>query len=369
MTAPAVPVDRLVNLACQIQQIPAPTFHEKARASFLYQCFQNEPLVKQLEFDNAGSVLACIPGSANAAPLVVSAHLDTVFPLETSLAILRTKDKIQAPGIGDNSLGVAALLGLVWMFSENRIQLPGDLWLVGDVCEEGLGNLRGMRAIVDRFEARPAAYLVLEGMGLGEIFHRGLGVKRFRVMVHTGGGHSWIDAGQPSALHEAARLITTLTVLSLPRCPRTTLNVGVISGGTSVNTIAPSTWFDLDLRCEDPAGLELLWRQVERHIASAQKSGVQVSWEGIGTRPAGGIPADHPLVAAALACLEKYRVEAHPGIGSTDANLPLSRAYPAISFGITRGSGAHSTAEMIETRPISQGMAALYDLILRISRF
>lgn len=361
-------IERVVELACRIQQIPAPTFHEEARAHFIRQCFESERLVSRVECDDAGNVFALVPGVTTNPPVVVSAHLDTVFPPGTDLSLVRTAKTVRGPGIGDNSLGVAALFAIIWALSEEKQSLPADLWLVGNSCEEGLGNLRGMRVVLERFGSQPAAYIVLEGLGLGEIFHHALGVRRFKVSVQTGGGHSWLDAGQPSAIHEAARLVTSLASLPLPRTPRTTLNVGVISGGTTVNTIAASASFELDLRCEDPAGLERLWRQVERLVAGAQKKGVQVSWEGIGTRPAGSIPVSHPLVVLARDCLRRQGVEGKPGIGSTDANLPLSLGIPAVSMGLTCGSGAHTTAEYIEIPPLAAGLQALVELIALLAR-
>jgi acetylornithine deacetylase/succinyl-diaminopimelate desuccinylase-like protein len=134
-------------------------------------------------------------------------------------------------------VGVASLFGLLWALREERVELPGDLWLVGNVGEEGLGDLRGMRAVVARFGDQPLAYIILEGMALGQIYHRGLAVRRYRITAQTGGGHSWVDFGKPSAVHELARLVTHLADLALPAQPRTTLNVGVIAGGR-LRTIA-----------------------------------------------------------------------------------------------------------------------------------
>jgi acetylornithine deacetylase/succinyl-diaminopimelate desuccinylase-like protein len=238
-------------------------------------------------------------------PLVVSAHLDTVFPLNTDLQLSRTPDKFTGPGIGDNSLGLAGLFGLLWGLKEigsgqsNSVPLPGDLWLVANVCEEGLGNLRGMKAIVDRFKQNSLAYLVLEGLSLGQVFHRGLGVRRYRITVHTPGGHSWMDHGRPSAVHELADLVVKFKNIPLPIKPRTSLNVGMISGGTSVNTIASGAEMLLDLRSEDSYILDVLAAQVEKLVEGANRAGgdtVKVKAEVIGHRPSGEIPVEHPLV-------------------------------------------------------------------------
>jgi len=237
--------------------------------------------------------------------------------------------------------------------------------MVGTVGEEGLGNLRGMRAVVDRFRNQPVAYLVLEGMGLGEIFHRALGVRRYRITIQTPGGHSWTDYGRPSAIHEIAAFITHLRAFQLPSDPRTTMNAGVISGGTSVNTIASQAWFELDLRSEKVEILDQLAVQVENLAKSSQREGVEVRQEEIGSRPAGGLALAHPLVQRAIHVLKNLGVEPSPGIGSTDASLPLSRGLPAVCIGLTRGGGAHTLQEHILTRYLKVGLAQLAELAIR----
>ena len=195
--------DRILDLAIQIQQIPAPTFNEGRRAVFIRNQFEAEKLT-DIQVDSLGNVTARLRGSGFSPPVVVTAHSDTVFPIDTDLSISRKGDKIYGPGIGDNSLGVAGLFGLLWHLQERTTILPGDLWLVSNVCEEGLGDLKGMRAVIDRFKDQPLAYIVVEGMALGQIYHRGLGVQRYRISATTEGGHSWVDFGKPSAIHELA---------------------------------------------------------------------------------------------------------------------------------------------------------------------
>jgi tripeptide aminopeptidase len=369
-------IDRLLDLAITIQQIPAPTFHEVERAKFVHEQFAAEGL-KHVEIDSTGNVYGCLenagrqPSTINR-PLVVSAHLDTVFPSSVDLHYVREPERILAPGIGDNSLGVAGLFGLVWALRERGLTLPGDLWLVANVCEEGLGDLRGMRALVDRFgrcreqsaeRSDPLAYLVVEGMALGQVYHRGLGVRRYRITVRTSGGHSWIDYGQPSAIHELTAISTRITALELPRSPRTTLNVGVISGGSSVNTIAAEAMLELDLRSEDSQALETLVWQVEQITHSAEKPGVTIELEVIGQRPSGELPAEHPLVKLAQDCLRAVGSEPHLNIGSTDANLPLSRGLPSVAIGLTTGGRAHTVHEFMNIAPLENGMEQLIRLV------
>ena len=355
-------IQRTLDLAVDIQQIPAPTFAEQQRAAFILEQFLRAGL-EDVCTDATGNVYARIPGGGNARPLIISAHIDTVFLEGTNLAINRTEDKIFGPGIGDNSLGVAGLLGLVWALREKQVSLPGDLWLVANVCEEGLGDLAGMRAVVDRFGGRVSAYIVLEGMALGQIYHRGLGVQRYRIETQTTGGHSWVDYGRPSAIHELADLIRQLTDMDLPEQPRTTLNVGVISGGTTINTIAARAHLELDLRSEGTDELSDLTQRVEASVAKANRPDVAVTARVIGSRPAGKLAPNHSLVKLARKALKQVGIDAHLGVGSTDANIPLSLGYPAICIGLTVGGGAHTVDEYILTRPLERGLQQLQMIV------
>ncbi len=221
--------ERVVKRAIEIQQISAPTFAENERAEFVRSSFLEERLT-EVSVDEVGNVYGLWSKAqsqkSKVKPLIVTAHLDTVFPQETDLKLKHEGEKIFGPGLGDNSLGVAALFGLLWTLRERKIELGGDIWFVANVGEEGLGDLRGMKAVVDRFGADVRAYLVLEGLALGHVYHRAVGVKRYRVTARTTGGHSWSDYGKPSAIHELAKLVVQLTSLDLPGHPRTTMNVG-----------------------------------------------------------------------------------------------------------------------------------------------
>jgi len=360
--------ERVLHEAMAIQQIPAPTHAEMARARYVFQRFVEDGLA-DVQMDSLGNVYGCLPGSGAASPVVISAHLDTVFPEGTDLTLRQEQDRLYGPGIGDNSIGIGGLFGMVWELrarharANGLTRLPGNVWLVANVCEEGLGNLAGMRAVVERFGAQVTAYLVLEGMSLGQIYHRGLGVKRYRIGVQTAGGHSWVDYGQPSAVNELSQLVCELTRLPLPARPRTTLNVGVISGGTTVNTIAARAQLELDLRSEDPTTLQDLASQVETLIQRANRPDVNVTGEVIGDRPVGKISSRHALVRLAKNCLEELGIEANLGIGSTDTNIPLSLGYPAICLGLTYGGAAHTTGEYIFTPPLATGLQLLVNVV------
>ena len=361
---------RILDMAMDIQQIPAPSLDELKRGEFVRAHFEAEGLT-DVFVDEVGNVLARLPGEGTAPAVVVSAHLDTVFPASTPLDIHREGDRICGPGIGDNSLGVAGLFGLLWMLKGDKAgdggrlvsSLPHDLWLVANVGEEGLGNLRGMRAVVDRFGESVLAYLILEGMALGQVYHRALGVERYRIEISTQGGHSWVDYGRPSAIHELAALVTELDALAIPNEPRTSLNVGTISGGVSINTIAPLAYLELDLRSEGASELDSLSRQVKKLVKAVNRPGVETGIQLIGERPAGEIAVEHPLVKLASQCLIHQGLQPNLAVGSTDANLPLSRGLPAVCVGLTSGYGAHTTNEYIYTQPLAQGMEQFLSLV------
>lgn len=359
-------IDRIIDLAIQVQQIPAPTFDEGKRAEFVRNLFESEGL-SDVAIDEAGNVygrrVKVDEQEQKEKPLVVSAHLDTVFPLEMDLSVKREDDKVFGIGIGDNSLGVAALFGLLWMLRESNVDTDGDIWFVANTGEEGLGDLRGMKSVVDRFGKNVIAYLVLEGMALGHVYHKAVGVKRYRVTAKTQGGHSWSDYGRPSAVLELTRLIEQLTSLQLPSQPRTTMNVGRIYGGTSINVIPAEAWLELDLRSEGRDELAKLVSDVELLIESASRLNVHVEADVIGERPAGEMSPDHPLIELAKRCLKEQRLSAVLTSGSTDANIPLSKGYPALVLGVSTGGGAHTKNEFIYTEPVGKGMEQLVSFV------
>ncbi len=352
-------IQQLLDLAVQIQQIPAPTFHEGPRSEFVRRRFLEEG-IDEVTMDSLGNVFARLPGKQRKAEaLIVSAHLDTVFPPGTNLQIKKEAGRIVAPGIGDNSLGVAALFGILRSLRERGVKSKGDVWLVANVGEEGLGNLRGMRAVVNRFGKRALGYLVLEGLAYGHVYHRAVGVKRYRITAKTAGGHSWSDYGQPSAVHELASLVTQLTSIPLPREPRATINVGTFHGGMGVNVLAPEAKCEVDLRAEDPHTLANLAREVEEILIHANREGVNISAEAIGERPFGELPAEHPFVRLAVNCLAEQGSSAILTAGSTDANIPLNQNIPAVVMGITTGGGAHTMEEFIEVEPVERGLESV----------
>ncbi len=360
----------LIDRCIQVQQIAAPTGAEAARADWIAGCWQAKGLDSHLTdvvIDEQTNVYARIPGRAAGPALMVSAHTDTVFPAGTDLTIRKdeTTNRIYGPGLGDNSTGVASLL----ILAETLAKLPAppvDIWLVANTGEEGLGDLHGMRAAVDRLQPQLGACIVIEGMGLRRIVHRALGSRRFRIGVTAPGGHSWSDFGTASAIHVLMQLAAEITQLAPTATPRTTFNIGRISGGTSVNTIAQQATLELDLRSEDPAALDAIVSQVIAIVqryqgATWQQKGVDVQAQTIGDRPAGSIDTNHPLVRAAVRSLRRCGLAAKgdQSISSTDANIPLSRDLPAICIGITEGGNAHRLEEWINPVFLPIGMQHL----------
>jgi acetylornithine deacetylase/succinyl-diaminopimelate desuccinylase-like protein len=340
-----------------IQQIPAPTFHEEARAAYVAEQFHGFGL-EDVEIDEQKNVYGRLKGQSSSTALMLIAHTDTVFPAQADLTLRRTPEGIiYGPGLGDNSIGVAGLLGLVRYLRDISLKPACDLWCVATSCEEGLGDLKGIRAAYDRLKHQVSAVINLEGMALGHVYHGGIAVHRQKIITQTEGGHSWLHYGRASAVHALMQLGAALiSNLKPPTAPRTTYNIGVVEGGQSVNSIAAEAAMWLDLRSEDQHELDRLKAQVASILKDATPADVSVKVEVVGDRPAGLLHPGHHLVQGALYALEIVGLQGSLEIGSTDANIPLHYGCPAVTIGITRGGNAHRADEFIEVPPISQGM-------------
>lgn len=347
---------QIVDLAIAIQQIPGATFHEKARADFVQAQFEAIGLEHVFQ-DSIYNVYGRLGGVVAGDPLVISAHTDTVFPPDTDLSCTRDEERVYGPGIADNSMGVAALLTIAQTLKDLGIDAEREVWFVANVGEEGLGDLRGMRAVVDHFQQR-GRYIVLEGGLLGYICHEAIGVRRYRVKVEGPGGHSWGSFGTPSAIHLLGRLIARISALKPPHDPKTTFNVGVIEGGTTVNTIAREASMLLDLRSEAPGALAEIVQQVETIVRAENGADeMQVWMEPIGNRPAGRIGRRTRLVRWATDALcEAGLSTPEYTMASTDANVPLSLGLQAVCIGVTRSGHTHRPDEYMEVEPIATGL-------------
>lgn len=355
---------RVTQLAIDIQQIPAPTFAEGQRAAFVRGRFESLGL-QQIYVDDLHNVYGCIQGlDPNRPAVLLSAHTDTVFDATTDLTIRRENDLIYGPGLGDNSIGVAGVIGLAEMLRERHLTPARDLWLVANTREEGLGDLGGMKAVIERLRGRISCVINVEGMAFGHVYHAGIAVRRLHITASAEGGHSWLNFGRASAVHGIIQLGARLLTLQPPAAPRTTFNIGLIDGGTSINTIASNASLWLDLRSEESQALAALEQQAHAHIQAVNAPELRFNAEVVGDRPAGSIPTGHPLVQIALGSLDGLGVKGSLETGSTDANVPLSQGIPAITLGITRGGNAHRLDEFIETGPVGQGMRHLFGVVL-----
>jgi tripeptide aminopeptidase len=356
-----VNLQRLLQHTLAIQAVPAPTFEEGERAALMQRIATAARLV-DVDLDQGGNVLGRVAGTGERPPVIVSAHMDSVFTRDQVFPARRSGNQLIGPGVGDNAVALAALAELADDLRDNPP--PADVWLVANVGEEGLGNLLGMQHIVERFGDRVAGYIVLEGMSLGHIYHRGLPIRRFRIEADGEGGHSWIHAGRQSAIHSLIQVAHKLLALDIPEQPRSSMNIGRIVGGTSINSIAAGAAMEVDMRSEDNGVLERWTLQMEAILAEYTTDGIQLHLDAIGHRPGGGIPADHPLVQRAITSYREVLTgEPTLACGSTDASLPLSVGLPAVCVGITLGGEAHTTSEFIAIEPIAAGYAALLQLV------
>jgi tripeptide aminopeptidase len=301
-------------------------------------------------------------GPTGAPAAVIAAHLDTVFPAGTPLAPRRDGVHLHGPGIGDDCLGLAALVRTA------RVLAAGDapahpVLLAATVGEEGLGDLRGARALLDAHACD--AFVALEGHGRDTLQVAGIGSARLRARFTAPGGHSWGDRGSPSAVHALLRAGAAAVAVAAS----THVNVGVIAGGTSINTIAALAEAEFDLRDADDAALEATRERVIATLNAAVPPGVRLTVEPIGRRPAGATAPDHPLVLAARAARRAAGLPpAEENASSTDANAALGRGIPAVCLGLTHGANAHRNDERVELEPLGAGLAALEELVRALAR-
>lgn len=354
-------IDFILREVEKIQSIPAPTFKEKKRGEYLFSQFKGFEL-QSIEIDSIGNVYGFLPGGEEE-PLVISAHLDTVHSIEIDHSISKTESIWTGPGVGDNTLALATLLGLLNYFDSTPIQLKGGIWFVANVSEEGLGNLDGIKKVINRFGDQVKAYLVLEGLGLGVIFNKALGVRRVRISINTAGGHSWGDQGNLSAIHELARLIVAINSIKLPASPRSSINVGTIQGGTTINSIANYACCDIDVRSVDETTLQSIMEQINRKVEIQSSNEAEIHISEIGSRPNGETPENHWLVQLAVQSLNRINITPILAIGSTDASYPMSKQLPAICVSITRGGYVHTTKEFIEIEPIKKGLEQILYIV------
>jgi tripeptide aminopeptidase len=367
----------------QVAQIPAPPFGEGARADWLADKFEAIGL-RDVNKDSIGNVLGLSPG-ADDSPVSISAHLDTVFPAATPLNVRQQGQKLYGPGVSDNAAGITALLAVAAAVHEFTLAHAAPLLFIGNVGEEGEGDLRGMRHIFfdSQWKDSIRASVVLDGAGSDTIVSEALGSRRFEIMVRGPGGHSWSDFGAPNPIVAMARAIHLLSQTRISSSPKTTFNVGIIRGGTSVNSIPESASMRVDIRSTSAFEIERLEvelrRAVEQVIAeesgrterrncSHQRSGLESEIVVIGNRPAGELKSDARIMHVARA------VDAHLGNtaqiqrASTDANIPISLGREAIAIGAGgSGGGAHTLQEWFNTTGRELGLQRILLIVLALA--
>ncbi|MGD9892983.1 MAG: M20/M25/M40 family metallo-hydrolase [Dehalococcoidia bacterium] len=361
--------DVITEETIRVTEIPAPTFHESGRATYIAERLDALGLAG-VTIAADGNVYGCLGGSASntSPPLAIFVHMDTVFGHDVPVAVSQREGRLYAPGVGDNSAGLAGLLVALRAMQIGNAVPDRPVWIVATVGEEGLGNLVGATAATDRLGRDLEAVVAIEGSFFGRVSHTAVGSRRLRVSFHADGGHSWHDFGRSSAVHALVKAGAEIAALHVPSEPRTTFNIGEIRGGTGVNVIAECAEMVLDMRSISRSALDDLDRRVRRLLDGVQKRGVTVSVQVVGDRPAGSIAISHPLVQTCSAVLTHLGAAPQYAAASTDANVALGRGIPAVTLGVTRGGGAHTLGEWIEIAPMVRGVQQIILMLGALAR-
>ena len=365
----------------ELVAVAAPPFGEGPRAEWLCGRFRELGL-EEVQIDDVGNASGVHYGEnpEEGECVLLSAHIDTVFPADTLIDPQVNNTRLVAPGACDNGAGVVALLAVAAALRHAQIRPACDLFFIGNVGEEGEGNLRGMRHLYEcaPWRNRVAAHVVLDGAGHEVAVTHALGSRRYLVTITGPGGHSWTDAGRPNPIILLSRAIQRFSTVTLPDLPRTTMNVGTIEGGTAINAIPERAAARIDLRSTDPE--QLIRLEVELHRAvedavmaanqaqQAEASSIRFAIEKIGDRPAGRLPADSELMALLEAVDRHLAIRTEMRLASTDANIPLSMGIPAVSIGGGgEGGGIHTHAEWYDSRGRDLGLRRILLLLLAVA--
>jgi tripeptide aminopeptidase len=372
--------EKITEEQVKICSIPAPPFDEKRRAEYLRVKF-DEIGLEDARIDEEGNCLALRPGRSLSPLLVVSAHLDTVFPPGTDFTVRRMANKLLAPGISDDGCGLVALLALAQALNVAKVVTEGSLLFVGTVGEEGAGNLRGVRYLFAKSEwaSRIDAFISFDGGGSDRITNGALGSRRYRVRLRGQGGHSWADFGVSNPIHALGRAISRLASYPAPKRPRTTFNVGRIEGGSSVNAIPGEAVMEVDLRSaseQELLRIDAFFRRAVREAVDDENATrrrddlpLELNLQLIGERPSGETRADAPLVELAQEATRAMGFSPRLDQASTDSNVPISLGLPAITLGGGGTSGnSHTIDEWYDPRGRESGLKRALLVILGIVR-
>lgn len=362
--------DEAYQLLKTIAAIPSPSNHEEKRMEFCKQWLEDCGALG-VYTDSALNVVFPV-GVTKDNPLVVfCAHTDVVFPDTDPLPVKEADARLWAPGVGDDTANLAALLMTAKYLIQQQAK-PKDSVGILIVCnsgEEGMGNLKGSRKLCSDYEGRIKAFYSFDGT-LGHVVNRAVGSKRFRVSVKTQGGHSYLNFGRPNAIAELAEVIHSLYQIEIPQYGRTTINVGTVTGGTSVNTIAQDAEMLCEFRSDHPEGMRLMEEQFERVFSSYQQKGMKLMVEVVGHRPGEQLDATAQhrrdwLVKRASDIIEQITGK-RPGTSSssTDCNIPLSSGIPSVCYGSYYGDGAHTREEYVEIDSLPLGYQVVMESVL-----
>jgi tripeptide aminopeptidase len=380
---------QLAQWQMEMARIPAPPFGESARAAWLAERFR-EIALDDVRIDDVGNVFGVHPGFMGSGlgrrHVALSAHIDTVFPANTPLNVRQQGSRLYGPGVSDNGAGVTAMLAIAALLRAVRLRHALPFVFIGNVGEEGEGDLRGMRHIYStpRWKDSIAYSVVLDGAGSDTIVAEALGSRRFEVIVRGPGGHSWSDFGAPNPIVILARAVDTFTATPVPTAPKTTFNIGVIRGGTSVNSIPESASMKVDIRSTSMAEMERLEqalrlalnRAVEDETLAAEMrssqqkrpSGVNCEMVAIGNRPAGELAVGARILHVIRAVDTQLNNAAQVQRASTDANIPLSLGLEAIAIGGGgTGGGAHTLQEWFDSNGRELGLKRILLTLLALA--
>lgn len=350
----------IIEQQVSICEIPAPPFKEAARAAEMVKRFRALGLAN-VRIDAEGNVIGERAGSGGGPTLVLAGHLDTVFPEGTDVKVKRDGGTLRAPGIGDDCRGLAAILAVARAVTESQVPLPGKILFVANVGEEGPGNLRGVRALFKNPPEKIDYFISVDGIGLG-LTTGAVGSNRYLVEFKNPGGHSFGAFGIPAPIHAMGRAIAKIADFKVPATPKTTFNVGIVGGGTSVNTISPLGRMEVDLRSESPEALAAVDAKLKAAVQAAvdeenarapnSPAKVTVTWTDMGVRPASPVNDGSLIARTAIAAAKVLGFTPRTGASSTDSNIPMSLGVPAVTMdGGGDGQGAHSTTESYTDGP------------------
>ena len=351
-------IDQIVEMA----KIPAPSNHEELRAKYCKEYMESFG-AKGVYIDEALNVVYPYYAEGCNELVVIMGHSDVVFPDTTELPIKVEGDKIMGPGVGDDTANAIAVMDMARFVTENNLKPKQGILFVVDAGEEGLGNLKGSRKILEDYGSRTAEVLAIDG-GYKGICNDAVGSMRYNIKITTEGGHSYGAFGNRNAIHYAATMINTLYSLKVPAIRKTTYNVGIISGGTSVNTIAQNCEFMYEYRSDKKAAIEQMDKMFAATIEAFKQYGIGVEVEVLGNRPCSADFDNSPLTNKIKAIAAKHGNDMHEHAGSTDCNVWLAKSVPAVCFGVYEGQGAHTREEWISISSMDIGKKIFAEVVL-----